>query len=186
MVNFKVKKGKKFFLGPRWNLIGINKQEFNVKVFFCDNCSYNLVDNYDQINKLTGQSFNIFPWYDKTDKKIKPGHHKNSVRFGWRCVEWGMIEILAYVYIDGVREYKTLSLIKIGSWVHLNFKETNYHYIFNLVDDDGNSSVAKFKKNGTKKGFLRLFISRLYPYFGGIISAPHKMNITLSYLKKFI
>jgi len=186
MTNFKVKKGKKFFWGPRWNFIGINKKEFNVKVSFWGDCRYKLTENYDQINKLTGQSFNIFPWYDKIEGKLRPGHHKNSVRFGWRCVDGDTIEILAYVYIDGVRKHKMLSSVEIGYWAHLNFKETDSYYIFTMVDDHGNSSIAKFKKNGTKKGFLGLFINRLYPYFGGRIAAPHSMNMTLRYLKKFI
>lgn len=185
MINFKVKKGKNFFWGPRWNFIGRNKKEFNVKVLFWDSCNYKLVDNSDQINKLTGQSFNIFPWYDKAEKKFRPGHHKNSVRFGWRCVD-DSIEILAYAYIDGERRHKTISSIETGSWVHLNFKETDCYYVFIVVDDDGNSSIVKFKKNGTKKGFLGLFINRLYPYFGGKISAPHDMGMTLKYLKRFI
>lgn len=186
MANFKVKKGKKFFWGSRWNFIEKNKKEFNIKVLFWDDCKYRLTENYDQINKLTGHSFNIFPWYDRVEKKFKPGHHKNSVRFGWRCIDGYNIEVLAYVYIDGVRKHKILSSIETGCWAHLNFRETDGYYIFTMVDDSGNSSVAKFNKNETKKGFLGLFINRLYPYFGGKISAPHSMNITISYLKKFI
>lgn len=186
MANFKVKKGKKFFWGSRWNFIGRNKKEFTLMVSFWDNCKYKLTENYDQINKLTGQSFNLFPWYDKIENKFKPGHHKNSVRFGWRCLDGEKIEILAYVYIDGVRNHKLMCSVETGSWVHLNFKETDNFYTFNAIDENGDSSMAKFKKNDTKKGFIGLFINRLYPYFGGSISAPHNMNMTLKYLKKFI
>lgn len=186
MAKFKVKIGKKYFRGPRWNFFGKNKGEFTVKAYFWDDCLYKLTENYDQINKLTGQSFNIFPFYDKASKSWKAGHHKNSVRFGWRCIDGNEIEILSYVYIDGVRKHKKMISIKTGEWVHLNFKETDNYYTFKVVAEDGESAVSKFKKKETEKGFLGLFISRLYPYFGGQIPAPHNMRIDLKYLKRFI
>ena len=183
MAKFKVKKNKKSFWGPRFNFFGLNKKEFTTKAMFWGDCLYSLDENYNQINKLTGQSFRLFPFYDKENKKWKPGHHKDSVRFGWRCVDGEKIELLAYVYIDGVRKHKKLMSIDIYTWVNLVFKETSSYYIFTVSDSYGNSSVAKFKKNGTKKGFLGLFINRLYPYFGGKIAAPHNMKIELKYLK---
>ena len=186
MVKFKVKTGKHFFAGPRWNFIGRNRGEFNVKACFWSNCSYKLTENYDQINKLTGQSFNIFPFYDKETKSWKPGHHKNSVRFGWRCLDGDEIEILAYAYVNGIRKQKLVTSVVVDSWVHLNFRETESYYNFTVIDESGAASIAKFKKNRTEKGFLGLFINRLYPYFGGKITAPHNMTITLEYLKKFI
>ena len=186
MADFKVKKGKNFFSGPKWNFFGRRKDEFNVKAIFWGDCKYRLTENYDQINKLTGQSFKILPWYDKVGKKFRPGHHKDSVRFGWRCTDGENIEILAYAYINGLRKSKTLAFVEVDSWVYLNFKETNNYYTFKVIDGDENSSIAKFKKKGTKKGFLRLFINRLYPYFGGRIASPHNMTISLKYLKKFV
>lgn len=186
MAKFKVKKGKYFFNGPRWNFIGKNNREFNVKVYFHADCAYRLMENYDQINKLTGQSFNLFPFYDKETKSWKAGHHKNSVRFGWRCVDGETIEILSYAYIDGVRKYKLITSVNVNSWIHLNFKETEDYYNFKVIDENANVSLSKFKKNRTEKGFLGLFISRLYPYFGGKIAAPYNMEIELKYFKKFI
>jgi len=186
MAKFKVKKGEYFFKGPKWNFIGNNKMEFNVKAYFWQDCTYRLTENYDQINKLVGQSFNIFPFYDKETKSWKPGHHKNSVRFGWRCLDGQSIEILAYAYINEVRRSKLITSIEVDTWAHLNFKETESYYSFKVIDEDGNVSISKFKKNITEKGFLGLFINRLYPYFGGKISSPHNMTITLKYLKKFI
>jgi len=186
MANFKIKKGKKSFRGPRWNFIGKNKKEFNTKAYFHQDCGYRLNENYDQINKLTGWSYNFFPFYDKENKSWKPGHHKNSVRFGWRCVDGIEIEILAYAYIDGVRRSKKLLEMNTEEWVHLNFKETDSYYIFKIIRENGESSIARFKKNTTQKGFLGLFISRLYPYFGGRIASPHNMSIELKYFKKFI
>ena len=184
MAKFKVKKGKKFFSGPRWNFFGINKGELDIDAVFWADCLYELTENYDQINKLTGQSYNIFPFYDKKSKSWKPGHHKNSVRFGWRCRGNIEIELLAYVYIDGVRKHKVLMSVPPYELINLKFKETEQYYLFEAFDGYGNKGNAKFKKNSTKKGFLGLFISRLYPYFGGRIAAPHNMRIDLEYLKK--
>ena len=186
MAKFKVKKGKKFFWGPKWNLFDRNRREFNVRALFMDDCVYRLTENYDQINKLTGQSYNLFPFYDKTSKSWKPGHHKNNVRFGWRCIDGIEIEIIAYVYIDGVRREKKMVSINTEEWIHLVFKETDSYYTFIALSENGDGSITKFKKNGTKKGFLGLFINRLYPYFGGKIAAPHNMSVELKYFKKFV
>jgi hypothetical protein len=186
MSNFKVKIGKKFFWGPRWNFFKKKSQEFNVKAYFHADCIYRLTENYDQINKLAGESFRIFPWYDKFEGKIKPGHHKDSVRFGWRCTDGETIEIISYAYIGGARRQKLMGTVNVDEWVHLNFKETDSYYNFKVIAENGESFISKFKKEGTKKGFLGLFINRLYPYFGGKIAAPHNMHITLKYLKKLI
>ncbi len=185
MANFKVKKGKKFFWGPRLNFFTKNHREFHVRAFFMDDCKYQLNENYDQINKLTGQSYNLMPFYDRDTKSWKPGHHKNSVRFGWRCLDGERIEILAYVYIDKVRKDRVLLSIGTGEWVHLSFIETEEYYTFNALSEEGEGRIVKFKKNNTKKGFLGLFINRLYPYFGGQMAAPHDMRLELLYFKKF-
>lgn len=181
MINFKVKKGNKFFCGRRKNVFSKKTFEFNALAFFWDNCKYRLMDNNDQINKLFGHSFNFFPFYDKKTKSWKSGHHKNSVRFGWRCTDGDMIEIIAYVYINGVRKEKKMMAIDTEEWVYLNFQETESYYIFKVIDSCGGSSIVKFVKEGTKKGFLGLFIYKLFPYFGGRISSPHNMTITLKY-----
>ena len=93
---------------------------------------------------------------------------------------------MAYVYIDGIRKEKLMLSIPTGDWVHLNFKETDSFYTFKAVAESGETSFAKFKKNSTKKGFLGLFIHRLFPYFGGKIPSPHRMTIELKYLNKFV
>ncbi len=186
MANFKVKRGRKFFMGPRWNFFSRKTNEFNSKAYFHEDCNYRLAENYDQINKLSGQSFRVLPWFDKSEKKIRPGHHMDSVRFGWRCVDGENIELLSYVYIDGSRKHKPMGFVKLGSWVHLNFKETNSYYSFKIISDSGDAYVSKFKKKETRRGFLGLFIHRLYPYFGGKIAAPHNMTIEVKYLKKMI
>lgn len=184
MVKFKVKKGKKFFKGPRWNFLGLNRKRFYASVRFSDNCLYNITENVGQINKIIGHSYRLLPYYDKISGKIKPGHHKDSVRFGWRCVE-DKIEILAYLYVNSARMHQSLLKVRPGSWVYLKISETSHNYEFKAITDGGDSSIAVFNK-GEKKGFLKLFIYRLYPYFGGKVSAPHSMDIHIKYLKTFV
>lgn len=183
MVKFKVKKGKNFFKGPKWDFFARNKKNFDVKVCFRENCTYKLTENYDQINKLTGQSFRLLPWYDRIDGKFKPGHHKDSVRVGWRCVDGKNIELLAYVYIDGSRMHKSLISVKPDEWTHIRFTESDSDYTFVILAEDGEGSIERFDKTTTKKGILGLFIHRLYPYFGGIMPAPHAMRIDMKYEK---
>lgn len=181
MTKFKVKKGKKFFNGPRWNFIGVDKGEFSVRAYFMDDCLYRLTENYDQINKLFGQSYRFLPFYDNKTGSWKPGHHKESVRFGWRCIDGLEIEIFAYAYINGIRKEKRLLSIKSSEWVHLSFNETKRYYYFRAISEGGDAEMVKFKKGRNKKSFLGLFIGRLYPYFGGKISSPHDMTIELMY-----
>jgi len=181
MTKFKVKKGKKFFAGPRWNFIGIDTGEFNVRACFMDDCLYRLSENYDQINKLVGQSYRLLPFYDKKTGSWKPGHQKESVRFGWRCVDGLEIEIFAYAYIGGIRKEKRLLSVKPGEWVHLSFNETKSYYYFRAISENGDAEMLKFRKSKNKKSFLRLFIGRLYPYFGGKVASPHDMTIELMY-----
>lgn len=183
MAKFKVKKNKYFFFGPRWNFFGRNKKEFNVKAFFCEDCVYKLAKNHDQINKLTGWSYHLIPFYNERAKAWRPGHQLNSVRFGWRSVDGEEIEIIAYAYIDGVRKEKLMLSISTGEWIHLNFKEEENDYVFKAIAENGEISIVRFRKTSIKKGFLGLFIHRLYPYFGGKIAAPHKMTIILKYFK---
>jgi len=179
IVKFKVKKGKKTFTGPRWGFFKRNDKKFSAKVCFRQNCIYRLTENYDQINKLIGQSFKILPWYDSLNKKFKPGHHKDSVRFGWRCIDGETIELLAYVRMDGVRMHKPILTVNPETWAHIEFWESKEKYIFIAMSEDGDGSIVEFDKTTTKKGILGLFIHRLYPYFGGKIAAPHGMRIDI-------
>lgn len=183
MIKFKVKKNKKFFSGPRWNFFEINKKRFDIKVCFRENCLYQLSENYNQINKLFGYSFKLLPWYDKFEKKIKPGHHKDSVRFGWRCIDGENIEIVSYIYIDGGVDYKPMLKVKTDEWTHLRFLEVDEYYVFVVITEEGETMLSKFRKRKTNNGIFGLFIHKLFPYFGGKIPAPHEMRIDLIYEK---
>jgi hypothetical protein len=95
-------------------------------------------------------------------------HHTNSARFGWRWMN-GEIEIFAYVYNNGVLEYK-----KMGS---VNPNENHYYEITIYKDSYAfsldNTYVNMSRTNRCNTGFYY----KLYPYFGGDEKAPHDIRI---------
>lgn len=147
-------------------------------VYFWENCIYTLVENNEQINKLFGFSFNFLPFYDKKDNLWKSGHHKNSIRFGWRYMN-NDIDIFAYAYINGIRYEKFMISTKTSKWIYLSIEEQNNKYVLKSICPNGNSSIVSFEFDELKTGFLGLFIYKLFPYFGGKVSAPHNMTISL-------
>ena len=77
-----------------YNLIQSEEVFDSIRVYFFPNCTYQLSENYDQVNKLYGFSEGF--------------HHWNSARTGWRCVDGENIELLAYSYINGKRIIKPM------------------------------------------------------------------------------
>lgn len=145
------------------------KEELGVSVLFDTTCIYELTSNIGQVNKLIGRSEGL--------------HHYQSARFGWRCVG-EQIELLSYCYINGAREEKRLCLIDVGQWVGLKLSVSKDYYRFTVTREDKMKvNVLYVSKKNVKiswlRQFSRLFTYRLYPYFGGIVSAPHDMKIQI-------
>lgn len=180
-MKFKVKKGKKFFKGPKFCFASFKKKNIQARAYFWNNCKYVLKENNTQINKLFGVSFNLFPFFSWEDKKFKPGHHKNSVRFGWRCKDGDKIEIVAYSYLNKELTTKVICEVDCNSWVYFMIEETEMCFRFKVIEGD-KSHMTIFSK-GENKLFSKLFMYKLFPYFGGRVSAPHDMRIDLKYLK---
>lgn len=133
-------------------------------VFFSKECLYKLNDNFDQINKLYGVSFG----------KV----HSDSARFGWRCTNEKNIEIFAYCYINKERVYRKICECNVEEWVNLNLIIKPKFYEFTSELPDGEISKIKIEKKGKFK-FYKLFIYKLFPYFGGKIPSPHDMEIKI-------
>jgi hypothetical protein len=143
----------------------------SIRVYFFQNCTYKLTENYDQVNKLYGFSEGF--------------HHWNSARIGWRCTDGENIELLAYCYINGKRVIKPMITCKSDSWVFCNIQNKTNKYVFKALSPNNQSitvSVDK-EKSFSYYSLFKLFIYRLFPYFGGKISAPHDMNIYTIRLK---
>jgi hypothetical protein len=151
-----IKEGKHFSS----HLIKATEEEIlDFDAIFDESAKYYIGDSYEQsnINKLLGF----------TD--CGSGVHDNSARFGWRWFN-DKLEILAYCYIEGVRQEEFLTSV--------NFNEENNYKLY--IQDDKyvfqvNDHIAFIPRSCTsseKKYYL-------YPYFGGAIAAPHDIKIKI-------
>ena len=126
------------------------------KVQFTPSCRYDIGVEQSDINKLFGIGY-------------LPSHHRNSVRFGWRYDKASdMIEILAYWYKNGVREWRSLKFIAIGA---------RYPMVLMRLGDIHELWIGAERHivdvPSQQVGFL------LRPYFGGNMTAPHDITINL-------
>lgn len=141
------------------------------RIYFYPNCKYQLSENYGQVNKLFGFSEGF--------------HHWNSARIGWRCTDGEFIELMAYAYIDGVRAIKPMIKCKVESWVFCSIQNKSSKYVFKALTPNNQSitvSIDKGKKISIYS-FFKLFTYKLFPYFGGKIAAPHKMDLCITKLR---
>lgn len=143
----------------------------SMRAYFYPSCLYQLSTNFDQVNKLFGISEGF--------------HHWNSARIGWRCLDGEEIEILAYAYVNGKRIIKPMIKCKAQEWVFLHIENKRSKYVFKALTPNSQSitiSIDKITKI-TVYSLFKLFMYKLYPYFGGKQSAPHDMSLYLVKLK---
>lgn len=129
------------------------------KLVFNDSCRYNL-NNEDQldVNKLIGIGY-------------LPSHHQKSCRFGWRYnVDKDKMEILAYWYNNGKRDFEHLCWVNIGETVTYLVKSTkDRHYLIVKTQSGVFTKILDFGHS---------FIGyKLKPYFGGNQKAPQDILI---------
>ena len=152
--------------------IHFGKRKHSYVITFFNGCKYDL-DGPDQldINKLFGISYGM--------------HHTNSVRFGWRWdLRKEMVEILAYVYVDGKWITENEADLHIG-FVHPGMP---YEYAIEVRPDSYmlrmESSLFKTIDVVTiKHNKLTWWGYKLYPYFGGNQVAPSDVHILLKTCK---
>ena len=159
--------GAVFIFSAFYFIFSAQTETDSSRVYFYPNCKYQLSENYDQVNKLFGFSEGF--------------HHWNSARIGWRCTDGEFIELIAYAYIDGVRVIKPMIKCKTETWVFCSIQNKSSKYVFKALSPNNQSitiSIDKSKKISIYS-FFKLFIYRLFPYFGGKIPAPHKMDLSL-------
>jgi hypothetical protein len=142
------------------------KNSFAWLVKFTDSCRYDLgnTDQYD-INKLIGIGY-------------LPGHHKESARFGWRYdTVKGMIEIMAYCYVNGQRVIKSICFCEIGKEYRLRLQVLAMAYYFDVYEP---SSVTAAGIVTVERNHRKHFKYRLGVWFGGNQVATHDMEIELT------
>lgn len=159
---FRIPTGKHY--ARPWRLgVWFNRKLFSWKVKFTDSCRYDLRSN-DQLdtNKLCGVGF--FPGF----------HHVDSARFGWRYnTATGLIELLAYCYVDKQRIIKPLTSCEIGKDYELKLWASDNIYSFSVWDGDKKSFFGYVTVTYAHRKRLQY---GLWPYFGGNRQAPHDMK----------
>jgi hypothetical protein len=128
-------------------------------VMFTDSAKYKTIlrENQFDINKLYGFSdYNSF-------------HHNNSARFGWRWVN-DELQIFAYCYVDGERKVQYIGNVELNESYIFKLSLTKDAYLFSI---DGNEEISISRKAKMNYGVKY----KLYPYFGGDETSPHKMEV---------
>lgn len=154
---FIIPKGEHYALQNDFRTTRIQKLKFSV--LFDSSCIYSIKgSNATDVNKLYGFS----------DCNMQ--HHLNSARFGWR---WNgrELEILAYCYIDSMRQITLLGTIDIGKPAEMSITVQPENYVFEL---NGSAALMQRHCSGEyAEGY------QLYPYFGGDEVAPHEIKIKI-------
>lgn len=147
---------------PKILLFCKKNKEIKHTFMFTDSCLYD--DINEQVNKLWGFSVGLF-----TSPRVE------SFRFGWNCQKKnGKIQIFDYVEKD----YKFTDIyicdVEINKWYSYIILKTDNSIIMKIFDD--NIEVEEITHD-----FLNdinwVFGKTCRPYFGGELTAPHKIII---------
>jgi hypothetical protein len=168
---FRIPSGK-HYARPRRFGIYWNRKSFSWKVKFTDSCRYDLRSG-DQLdtNKLCGIGY--FPGF----------HHIDSARFGWRYnIETGLIELMAYCYVNKQRIIKPLASCEIGKEYHISLKKISIIYLFDCAVSEGGVYLKSIGSTDVPYYHKKKLGYRLPVYFGGNHVAPHEIKIELEKL----
>lgn len=147
--------------GDHYSIKTLKKYNRDLLTFafrFDNSAIYDLGDNdqYDT-NKLIGYKYGLDP-------------HKNSVRFGWKwSIEDDYIVIVAYSYVDGVRDIYDIGYCFPNQIYSAEIEETTNSFIYRF---QGQEYVISKTKNSGNRNYL-------FPYFGGDKKAPHDIFIEI-------
>jgi hypothetical protein len=115
-------------------------------------------ENQYDINKLYGFSDCGTP------------HQENSARFGWGWVN-NQLQLHAYCYVNGERISQLIGSVPFHTVQHCKISVSGNTYVFQL-----NNSTVTMKRHCNSSNIDGY---RLYPYFGGDETAPHKISIKI-------
>jgi hypothetical protein len=183
MPKFTLKEGAHYHgMPPFSTLPWVGEKAISRYVTFSPECRYDSADyNSQDVNKLFGLSFGF------------GGVHGNSARFGWRWSNSDQcIELLAYVYVDGVRNqdaqlrFPVVAQVGLGETVKCTvgylLLQGKPEYCFWV------QSIAPVPNAQIKNVVVPLAAS--LPgfglthglYFGGELTAPHTMTVQIDRL----
>lgn len=170
---YRIKEGNHYASGLVWRSIKnflspmFGKSEMLFYATFSPNCAYESdPDGWGlQWNKLYGFS--------------RCGMvHDNSVRFGWRYFE-GDLEVCAYVYNKGDRIIYPFNIDLLFDAEYLFSIDLTGEYAYFTVITPYGVKVTETIRINRQRYFLAY---RDFPYFGGQVTAPHDMDITVQEL----
>jgi len=152
----------------------LNKKRIEGSFLFHKNCLY--YPEYSQdINKLVGFSF-LYHRFESTRIGWRvydaSPYNKASAAYSLRNLGINQIELFLYTYYNGNMEFKQLGLVYPNRQYQFlltpgatRIYGNNVEYISAIHDPFANPFF----------GYM------LFPYFGGDLPAPHKMDIDLEY-----
>lgn len=163
---------KEFIINKGWHRSVLFRPRFhyNMKSLsfaytFDSSCLYDFPEpDKSSINKLYGVSFGH--------------HHNNSIRLGWNCYQNNSIDIFVYLYNQKERGFFRIDNVEPGrkSVCYLHFDRYGNKIYLYLISDNKSPIIREIYfdfKNVSK------FSYELFPFFGGLNVAPHKMKITI-------
>lgn len=196
---YKIKKGKHYFVGPKLQLTDFQIATFAIflilsvcisKWFILGSLiSYPIFQVF--IHKaLSNMSYKVFFFnncaykltenFDQINKLFGTSgvyHHWNSARVGWRCIDYENIELFAYCYVNGRRIYKKIATCKTETDIICNIKTNKDQYVFNVVAGEKINETCCVQRSRFK--ISNIFMYKLYPYFGGQVPSPKFMKLHL-------
>lgn len=158
--HYSIRKSDWIKLPFKLGLIRGNRLEFTF--MFMGSCEYDQTKTGDEVNKLYGMTYGF-------------DVHYRSIRLGWRHVGKGEIQILAYSYSEGKRSISYLCTVRsYNRYRTVIYRGSFTNTEIKIYDNKENLiASANVAVNSTSDWFK----FRLYPYFGGIPTAPKDMEI---------
>ena len=142
----------------------VSQAQLKFQATFDSSAIYTTVDpvNQNAINKLYGFS------------DCLTVHHDNSARFGWT---WNLkalkIDLWAYSYANGGDFHDTyVGSVNPGETHQYEIQTSGTQYLF-FLDGVRMAEMQRGCSDSVANGY------RLYPYFGGVETAPHAITITV-------
>lgn len=156
---FVIQKGK-HFASPRL-FQTLQSNTLNFKAIFNETAIYEFQEEsfQDSKNKLLGFS------------DCNSMHHENSARFAWQWYK-GRLEIYAYCYVKGERKERFVGSVNLNEPNQYHLAITDSNYIFRLNNEE---PIHIERTKECDKGAYYM----LWPYFGGQLSAPHDVSISI-------
>ena len=139
----------------------------HMRVVFDASCLYTVegADKHD-INKLFGVGFG--------------DHSRYSGRFGWVGTPTE-IKLYAYTHNAGATSWEHIMSCLPNEPVELQLKLGATDYEYTAFKRDGERARTKHLK--TVPWLYKLIIYKLFPYFGGNLTAPHQMKLGMTHIQ---